>query len=163
MLENMSNARALITEGLAQRAAAGIKVRQPLAKATVRGLELSPALQQIVADELNVKEIVNTEGNEPEIAIDAYLTDELVSEGFARDLIRHIQELRKYANLNVDDRIEIRLEPLDDYSKNAIEANKDLIFKEILAKEEMNKPKEGVVSKQVAIDDHTVSIAIQRA
>src|SRR5476651_143219 len=48
MLENMAGARALITEGLAQRAEVGVKVRQPLAKAEVMGLELSPALQQIM-------------------------------------------------------------------------------------------------------------------
>jgi isoleucyl-tRNA synthetase len=84
MLENMANAKALITEGLAQRASAGIKVRQPLAKATVTGLEMSPALQQIMADELNVKEVINQEGTEVAVQMDTNLTDELKAEGLSR-------------------------------------------------------------------------------
>ncbi|MBX4191089.1 class I tRNA ligase family protein, partial [Candidatus Saccharibacteria bacterium] len=132
MLENMANAKALITEGLAQRAEAGIKVRQPLSKATISGLELSPALQQIMADELNIKEVVNQEGTEVKIIVDTSLTDELKTEGLVRDLIRFIQNARKKAGFNVEDRIHLRLESSSKEVNQAVEQFKDTIFAETL-------------------------------
>ena len=45
------------------------------------------------------------------ISMDLELTDELVAEGYARDIVRHIQEARKEAGYEVDDRICISLTP----------------------------------------------------
>lgn len=43
------------------------------------------------------------------IALDKTLNDELINEWVARDLVRHIQEGRKEADFQVDDRIEIEI------------------------------------------------------
>jgi isoleucyl-tRNA synthetase len=43
------------------------------------------------------------------IALDTKITKELEMEGVARDLVRQIQELRKAADYNVDDRIQVAL------------------------------------------------------
>jgi isoleucyl-tRNA synthetase len=43
------------------------------------------------------------------IAMDSKLTPELIAEWYARDLVRHIQESRKEADFQVDDRIQIQL------------------------------------------------------
>ncbi len=72
--------------------------------------------------------------NEYSVAMDARLDDELILEGRARDLVRHIQNHRKHAGLEVSDRI--RLE----YAKEgplaeAMEAGKDYIRGEVLARE----------------------------
>jgi isoleucyl-tRNA synthetase len=160
MLENMINARALITEGLAQRAAAGIKVRQPLAKATVSGLEMSPALQQIMAEELNVKEVVNQEGSEVSVQIDTKLTDELKAEGLSRDLIRSIQNARKNAGFKVDDRIHLRLETTSKEVNSAIEQFKDTIFAETLATGELTG--KGEHAETAKIYGHSVEIHLSR-
>ncbi|MCH2188915.1 class I tRNA ligase family protein, partial [Candidatus Gracilibacteria bacterium] len=45
------------------------------------------------------------------IAMDLELTDALVTEGYARDIVRHIQEARKEAEYEVDDRISVALTP----------------------------------------------------
>lgn len=137
MLENMADARTLITEGLSQRAAAACKVRQPLSKATVTGMEMSPALQQIMADELNVKEVINQEGTAMGISVDTTLTDELRAEGLARDLIRSIQNARKKAGFNVDDRIELRIESSSKEINQAFKRFQDVIFAETLATGEL--------------------------
>jgi isoleucyl-tRNA synthetase len=160
MLENMTNARALITEGLAQRAEAGIKVRQPLAKATVSGLELSPALQQIMADELNVKEVINQEGGEVPIQLDIDLTDELKAEGLARDLVRLVQNARKQAGFNVDDRIHLRLESSSKEVNQALKQFKDVIYAETLATGELTG--RGEHAETAKIDGHTVEIHLTR-
>jgi isoleucyl-tRNA synthetase len=160
MLENMANAKALITEGLAQRATAGIKVRQPLAKATVTGLEMSPALQQIMADELNVKEVINQEGTEVAVQMDTNLTDELKAEGLSRDLIRFIQNARKNAGFNVDDRINLHLESSSTEVNTAIKQFKDTIYAETLATGELTG--KGEHSETAKIDGHQVEIHLSR-
>jgi len=44
------------------------------------------------------------------VALDVHLTEELLAEGAARDLVNRIQNLRKEKNFNVTDRIEVALE-----------------------------------------------------
>ncbi|MDF1682932.1 MAG: DUF5915 domain-containing protein [Patescibacteria group bacterium] len=43
------------------------------------------------------------------IAMDNNITEELKIEGYARDIVRQIQEARKEADYKVDDRIEISI------------------------------------------------------
>ncbi|MBX4201598.1 isoleucine--tRNA ligase [Candidatus Saccharibacteria bacterium] len=160
MLENMANARALITEGLAQRATAGIKVRQPLAKATVKGLELSPALQQIMAEELNVKEVINQLGSEVSVHMDAEITPELKAEGLARDLTRSIQNARKKAGFNVEDRIKLRLEADSKEVNDAIKQFKELIDAEVLSTSELTG--EGEYSETFKVDGQEVTAHLSR-
>ncbi|MGB0742829.1 MAG: DUF5915 domain-containing protein, partial [Planctomycetaceae bacterium] len=42
-----------------------------------------------------------------QVAISTQLTPELVREGMSRDFVRHVQQLRKDADLNIQDRIQI--------------------------------------------------------
>ena len=48
-------------------------------------------------------------GNDALVALDVNITPELEAEGFARDLVRMIQQERKDADLDVTDRIQLRL------------------------------------------------------
>jgi isoleucyl-tRNA synthetase len=43
------------------------------------------------------------------IAMDSKITNELKNEGYARDIVRQIQEARKEADYQVDDRIQISI------------------------------------------------------
>ena len=79
-IQHMQTVRDVINQGLSQRASASLKVRQPLKKVTVYGVsDMSPELIEIIAEELNVKEVVVDEkaGKDVEIAaeIDTSLTD----------------------------------------------------------------------------------------
>jgi isoleucyl-tRNA synthetase len=178
--EKMAEIRQVTSLGLAVRAKAQIKVRQPLAKATIQMKHrLNPVDIALIADELNVKmvELVGdvsqytsltakpeaaaigpkfgketpqiikaikandfellpdgrykVAGNdswllEPEVinihyvskkgfacevkgnivvVLDIHLTEALEAEGLARDLVRHLQTLRKEANYRLDERI----------------------------------------------------------
>jgi isoleucyl-tRNA synthetase len=42
------------------------------------------------------------------VALDATLDETLIAEGLARELVHHVQKLRKDAGLEVTDRIELR-------------------------------------------------------
>ena len=50
------------------------------------------------------------------VALDLEITEELQAEGFARELVRAVQDERKEAGLDVSDRIELGLEVPDDLS-----------------------------------------------
>ena len=82
-----------------------IKIRQPLSKLVYDGEKLPDFYEQIVADEVNVKNVTNG----PELMLDKNLTEELKREGYARDLIRAVQAARKHAGLQVDDQIKLSL------------------------------------------------------
>jgi len=109
VVDDMALLRHLINEGLSLRAAAGVKVRQPLALATVAAPRKLSELSDILAEELNVKQVAWALTDEPGIVLDFALTPELEREGLLREVIRHVQAARKAAGLSVDDRILLQL------------------------------------------------------
>ncbi|MBI4033672.1 isoleucine--tRNA ligase [Candidatus Saccharibacteria bacterium] len=156
VLDDMKNVRAYIAEGLAQRAAAGIKVRQPLRSVSIP--KTDEAYRNIIAEELNVKE-VKWSTNKP-VDLDTKITSELRSEGLMREVIRHVQSARKKAGLNVDDRIHLRIES---DSKEVVEAAlnfKNAIFAETLTTEELTG--KGSYSETVQVEDHGVTIHLSK-
>ena len=66
------------------------------------------------------------------VILDTELNDDLVAEGYARDVIRSVQDARKAAGLEVSDYIALKLTvPAGDVAK--VEQFKDLITSETLA------------------------------
>jgi isoleucyl-tRNA synthetase len=100
----MHAVRDLVTEGLKLRSDAKVKVRQPLAKVSIRE-QVASEMHEILREELNVKEIVVDEKLEVAMALDTEITSELKLEGEMREVVRAIQEGRKKAKFNVEDRI----------------------------------------------------------
>jgi isoleucyl-tRNA synthetase len=120
MMEKMKEVRELASVGLALRVAAKIKVRQPLASMKV-GVELGGEFKKILAEEINVKEIVYEAGREDAV-LDVEITPALREEGLVREVARMFQELRQKAGLEPKDRIVAMME-LPVAAKNAVEAN----------------------------------------
>jgi isoleucyl-tRNA synthetase len=91
------------------------------------------------------------------VALDVNLTDELLAEGTARDLVNRIQNLRKESDFNVTDRIAVRLE-----KHAAIEAAvaqySEYIKGEVLANSLVLV--EGLEAEKVELDDE-VSVGIE--
>jgi len=117
--------------GRAARARAGIKVRQPLQEAIVRvetdgEKRALKRLSEEVIEEINVKQLVVVIGAEERdllqddsdmpdhsvandvryrVAICTRLTPELVAEGVSRELVRHLQNMRRSAGFDITDQI----------------------------------------------------------
>lgn len=109
LIQRMKKVRELAAQALRERAAAGVKVRQPLATIKVKAAELKdePELLDILKDEVNVKEIVFDDGLTEEVKLDTEVTAALREEGLVRDLVRLIQNLRREAGLNPRDKINL--------------------------------------------------------
>jgi len=132
LVEEMASIREIITLGLNQRAANGIKVRQPLQSVTINTeKELSEDLIGIIADELNVKKVMLFNSGE-KVVIDTTITESLMLEGYSREVIRQVQESRKKAGLNISDRIKLKLDSKDEILNKAIKKYYDVICQEAL-------------------------------
>jgi isoleucyl-tRNA synthetase len=105
--EEMEKTRSIITEALQLRAKAGIKVRQPLGELRVASCELGKEFADIIKEEVNVKKVVFEKGAEKNINLNTEITKDLKLEGQAREIIRFIQEMRKEAGYEVDNRIKV--------------------------------------------------------
>jgi len=104
VLENMKTVREVVSDALQVRSASGIKVRQPLQSVTIASTLVASdmALNEILRDELNVKEVILDVDTE-KITIDTVISSELQQEGDARELMRAIQGARKDGGLEPRD------------------------------------------------------------
>jgi len=100
--EKMIAVRGLSALVLAERAKAGIKIRQPLPSLTITE-ELPEEFLELLKDEVNVKEVVFGK----EFRLNTIITAELKKEGDTRETIRGIQDQRKENNFTPSDKIEI--------------------------------------------------------
>ncbi len=133
MVADMAELRGFVNEALALRAKAGVKIRQPLAEVVLpHSAEGVEWFSDILLEELNVKR-VSWQAEASAIALDFTITSDLKNEGLAREVIRAIQNGRKKAGLNVDDRINLALMSDDLTLTQAIAQFKDEIYAETLA------------------------------
>ncbi len=161
VLEEMDMVRDFVNQGLRLRAMEKMKVRQPLASVSVpkRTQHIDDAA--ILTEELNVKEVLDGD----EVAIDINLTEELKREGFARELIRHIQSLRKKAGLNVDDRINLALNGSGDEFRGTFESFSELIASETLAENisAQSDLEDALITEQVQVNGVEISISLSKS
>jgi len=131
VLDEMGQARGIVSEALEQRASAGIKVRQPLGALFIKD-NLGDEHLEIIADEVNVKEV----DVQPELdglaKLLTEITPELKEEGDLRDLIREVQVLRKEAGLQPSDEISVIV---PENMKSIVEKFQDEFKETVSAKE----------------------------
>ena len=70
--------------------------------------------------------------NDAIVLLDIEITDDLRAEGYARDLVRLIQQARKDAGLQVTDRINLRLR-VSDGLKEMLSVHRDYVAEQVLA------------------------------
>ena len=157
VLEKMARTREIITEGLALRmnkseAEEQIKVRQPLAEYVYEGEPLDEYYEQIIADEVNVKSVRAGE----KAYLNKHLTEELLEEGFIRELIRFVQAARKKAGLEVDDRIKLSIDT------EISEDWQDVLKAEVLAVE-LGRDNNYQYDEVVKVNSKNITISLEKA
>ena len=183
VLADMARTRELINNGLSLRMKqdehqVSIKVRQPLQRAAYAGAKLTEYYEQIMAEELNVKEIRWIESLDEHLAdydvtegvikpeswveISKHLTPELKREGLMREIIRHVQSARKKAGLQVDDRIELGITSSDSEITQAVDMFADTIKAETLAVK-LGSAADDMGKYDVKVDGKPVEIYLKKA
>ena len=158
----MQTVREVVTTGLQLRAKNAIKVRQPLSELKINGSSLSSELLDIIKEEVNVKNIAIDE-KLTDIQLNTEITPELKLEGQAREIIRHIQQMRKEAGYEVDNRITVLCNGMSQVFEN--EDLKNIIAKETLAKAVLfkeNKSQEFDLEREFSIDGEKLTISIKK-
>ena len=184
VLADMARTRELINNGLSLRMKqdehqVSIKVRQPLQCAAYAGAKLAEYYEQIMAEELNVKEIRWIESLDEHLAdydvtegmikpeswveISKHLTPELKREGLMREVIRHVQSARKKAGLQVDDRIELGITSSNSEITQAVNMFADTIKAETLAVKLGSAAADDVEEYDVKVDGKPVEIYLKKA
>lgn len=153
----MEKARLYVSAGLQLRAGAKIKVRQPLHELFVKE-KLSDELFNIIGEEVNVKKVL-VDKNIDLAKLNINIDDDLALEGQAREIIRFIQEMRKEAGYEVDNRIKVAY-----FGGDKIFAKfGDLIQKETLATElSSGKIEQADLEKEFSLDGEKIEISIKR-
>ncbi|MDE0070839.1 MAG: isoleucine--tRNA ligase [Caldilineaceae bacterium] len=83
------------------------------------------------------------------VAVTTAVTPELEQEGNARELVRHIQQLRKDSNLEINDRIRLLL-PQSLQLDNLLSAHRDYIVAETLTVEVARQPAAGSTAAEAS-------------
>ncbi|MEE9165999.1 MAG: isoleucine--tRNA ligase [Candidatus Neomarinimicrobiota bacterium] len=95
------------------------------------------------------------------VAVTTELTPHLIQEGLVRDMIRQVQNMRKEANFEVEDRIAVTCE-LTEESKSALEAFEDYFRDEVLAAELRVGNVSGEYTKEIMVGGEKMAIGIER-
>ncbi|MEK7579821.1 MAG: class I tRNA ligase family protein [Patescibacteria group bacterium] len=135
--EEMELVRKIASLGLAARKEAGVKVRQPLAKLEFRtqNIEFSKELLDLIKEEVNVKEVKFEKGGKEEVILDTKITPALRQEGWVREFIRMIQDARKDAGYEYDQKVRTFWFSEDRELKEAILRENDFIKQKTVLKE----------------------------
>jgi len=107
--EQMTKIREIVVLALAERAKAGIKVRQPLRELRIKNYELrEKELLGLIKEEVNVKEVIFDNKMKEEIKLDTKITEDLEKEGRDREWIRNVNVERKKLGLTPNDTVIVK-------------------------------------------------------
>ena len=157
--KEMIKVRKTVNTALAERAKAGIKVRQPLPELIIKE-RVNKELLKLIQEEVNVKKISFGKT----VKLDTKITQELKEEGLVRDIVRQIQEMRKKAGYKPHHQISVQYFGSAELN-SVLTKNKSFILKETKAKDFRLKEKLGKtfdVELETKIDQQLLWLAIRK-
>ncbi|MEK7073097.1 MAG: isoleucine--tRNA ligase [Patescibacteria group bacterium] len=165
LLAEMDHARRIVSFGLEERANVKVPIRQPLAAAKIKAKPVADEFVALIRDELNVLTVTFAKplGDSIVVKLDTQMTPELKLQGALRELIRHVQNLRKNAKLTVQDRITLSIMGADDELLAAMRAHHDELkaaFRADLIREE--KAPDVLADAQIQIGESAFWIGITK-
>jgi isoleucyl-tRNA synthetase len=149
IIEEMQKVRDVVTLGLQARQKEGIPVRQPLNELRITNYELGIKYEDIIKDELNVKNLKYLKGEDKKVELDTHITEDLRIEGQYRELVRAIQDMRKKSGLSPSDQITLEVS-VGVKGEELINQFKTELLKAVGSKDIKIKENEGT---EVKIDD----------
>jgi len=124
-------------------------------------VELSPD-EVLIREESQAGLAVASERNVT-VAVDTTITPDLAAQGLAREVVRRVQNLRKEAGFNLDDRI-VTTYQAEGALAEAIEVWRDFIAAETLSVKLQAGPSDaGAVTDEDLVDGYSLSLGIRKA
>lgn len=132
LLKAMEEIRYLASLALAKRAEAGVKVRQPLPALKINK-KFDRNLLEVLGDEVNVKKVTVDSQMKTQLELDTTITHKLKEEGWLREFIRLVQDLRQDAGLEPKEGVILMVEPPAELNY-VIQKNEKVLKREVNAK-----------------------------
>jgi isoleucyl-tRNA synthetase len=122
-----------------------------------RQIEILP--EEILID-INNREGLGVESDgEFTVGISSIIPEELLEEGFCRELVHRIQNLRKEAGFKIENTIELAIE--SGLEEKILSKFKDYIMKETLSKSLSSDIKKDMYTKEIEIDGKKIKIGVK--
>lgn len=147
LIERVENFLDFLQEGRNLRGHLGIKIRQPLPVMNIP-VKLGEELEWYLCQELNVKSIAYNE-----LSYETELTDDLITEGWAREFGHFVQNLRKSLNFEVKDRIILTTDLSLDLGKHREDVEEKCLIVDW---------QNGVGSHQGQIEDTSFTVSLEK-
>ncbi len=157
----MDTVRDVVSAAHEQRAQAGIKVRQPLARVTIQ-TDIPEHLREIIAEEIHVKQVAVAKDAGKKVVLDTELTPELIAEGFVREYVRSVQNLRKEQQLSMTETVAAVRTHLPDEQRAYLQRHEDSVKAEIRAERIIYDDRPIDDGQTVTIGDVPVSLLLKR-
>ena len=143
VLNDMKLIRNIVSDALEIRQKENIKVRQTLLKLSIKDTKnLNKKHLDIIAEEINVKEVKEDKAIKDSLLLDTKLTKELIEDGQIRELIRSIQNHRKKEGCLTTDMVDVSIsetsEMIDLISKNEKYIKDSALISKLKLKKEDN-------------------------
>ena len=129
--EEMINVQKIIQEALAQREKIQFGIRWPLLEVEIQTKNKIKSFEDLIKKQVNVKKARIKESKEEKVLLNHKLNPELLKEGYTREVIRRIQDLRKKSNLKKHQKIEINIKSEQEIELNLIKKQVNAVIKEI--------------------------------
>jgi isoleucyl-tRNA synthetase len=94
------------------------------------------------------------------VALDIRVTPELEREGLSRDIVRHIQQIRKELDLDLMDQVNVAYETADEVLRRAIEENRRYIRGETLCRDLF--PGHSESAKEITLSGRDIRLMVQK-
>ncbi|MEE2877119.1 MAG: class I tRNA ligase family protein [Candidatus Neomarinimicrobiota bacterium] len=126
------------------------------------GKEFELMKEDLIINETSLEGKSAVSDSDLTVAVETDLSEELIQEGYVRDIVRHVQSMRKEAEFNVEDRITVVC-----FAENgvgeAIKKFEGYFRTEVLAVELIFGKVSGELTKEISVGGEVVSFGISRA
>ena len=129
---------------------------------TVNGESVELTREDLLIETAQTEGFVTQQNGSLTVVMDTNLTEELVEEGFVRELVSKIQTMRKEAGFEVQDHIDV-YESGNDRIRGILEKFEEQLKKEVLAESvTYSDAPEGAYEKEWTVNGERVTLAVRK-
>jgi len=150
-----------VVEGFSDEQIATIE-KKGYERVSLEGQEIKVFLEDIEIRTESKKGYATYTDPDLTLALDLTLTDDLIEEGLARELINRVQNIRKENDFSVTDRIEIYLDGQSAKMANAVKSKMNYIMSETLAVKINDRNGEKLNFKEISIGEESFLIGLKK-